>query len=293
MVNDRITKEKDAKALYLYTDMSLKDIADYLEVPDSTVRRWKRERKWEDEKKLIPASEREVKANELKIRTQKKDTPTNARPKNFNEVRRELSDETKELVEEVEELKELNEREKLFVAYYVTSFNATSSYQKAYNSTYAAAVTLGNRVRHKPKVEKAIAKLKKQRYARALLSEEDIFQKNIDIAFSNITDYVTLKTKNTLTGKMQCLELKDLNEVDGTLISEISCNERGIKIKLADKAQALKWLSDHMGMTTPEQKARIEMMKAKTTKDDKESIEDDGFLDALNTTAKEDWSEEE
>ncbi|MBS6504096.1 MAG: terminase small subunit, partial [Clostridium sp.] len=56
--------------------------------------------------------------------------------------------------------------------------------------------------------------------------------------------------------------IKDSNEVDGTLISEISNNDNGVKIKLLDRMKALEWLSNHMNIATEEQKAKVEKIKA-------------------------------
>ena len=45
------------------------------------------------------------------------------------------------------------------------------------------------------------------------------------------------------------------------------------------------------------QRAKIDLIKAQTRKitidDEQEEIADDGFLDALNASAKEDWEDEE
>ena len=76
-------------------------------------------------------------------------------------------------------------------------------------------------------------------------------------------------------------------------VSEVSNTQSGIKIKLADRMKALQWLTDHMDLATEKQKAEIALLKAKVQTDDGEEIADDGFLDALNGTAAEDWGDEE
>ena len=48
-----------------------------------------------------------------------------------------------------------------------------------------------------------------------------------------------------------------------------------------------------MNMATEKQKAEIAILKAKSQSDDTDEIEDDGFIEALNASAKEDWSDEE
>lgn len=81
--------------------------------------------------------------------------------------------------------------------------------------------------------------------------------------------------------------------MDGTIISEVSKGKDGIKVKLADRMKALQWLSDHMDLATEKQRAEIALLRAKVQTDDGEENADDGFLDALNGTAAEDWGNEE
>lgn len=52
-------------------------------------------------------------------------------------------------------------------------------------------------------------------------------------------------------------------------------------------------LHKNWDLATEEQKARIMVLKAKTNNEDQEEIANDGFLEALNGTAQEDWSDEE
>lgn len=52
-------------------------------------------------------------------------------------------------------------------------------------------------------------------------------------------------------------------------------------------------LHKNWDLATEEQKARIAVLRAKSQKGDDAEVADDGFLDALNGTAAEDWSDEE
>ena len=75
---------------------------------------------------------------------------------------------------------------------------------------------------------------------------------------------------------MSYVDLNGSDEVDGTLITEVSQGKEGIKLKLADRMKALAWLADHMDMATEEQKARVAQIKAHTEKmtaDEKEQSE--------------------
>ena len=57
--------------------------------------------------------------------------------------------------------------------------------------------------------------------------------------------------------------------------------------------KALQWLSDHMDLATDKQRAEIALLKAKVQTDDEEETADDGFLEALQGSAAEDWMDEE
>ena len=124
-------------------------------------------------------------------------------------------------------------------------------------------------------------------YTSAMLSEDDIFQKYMDIAFADITEYVSFQQedvqvmtmygpvfetdeetgeKKTVTKTVNTVRFKDSGEVDGTLIQEVSQGKDGAKIKLMDRQKALSWLADHMDLATDEQRAKIENLKANTTR---------------------------
>ena len=57
------------------------------------------------------------------------------------------------------------------------------------------------------------------------------------------------------------VDLKESSGVDGTLVSEVKQGKEGASIKLADRLHALDWLTDHMGMATPEQKIRMKKLE--------------------------------
>ena len=190
---------------------------------------------------------------------------------------------------------ELTDKQRLFCIYYVRCFNATKAYQKAYGCSYETANVEGYKTLVKPSIKTEIRNLKQTRLNREFLSEEDIFQMYMDIAFADITDYVSfgretvevmgafgpVQVKNEKTGKKEILKreintvrFKESDSVDGRLISEIKQGKDGASIKLADRMKALQWLSDHMDLATEEQKARIGVLKARAKVDDQVSVED-------------------
>ena len=227
--------------------------------------------------------------------------------------------ECKKIAEEIVESSELDEERQLFCIYYLKYHNKVKAYQKVKPSTpYNSACVMASRWSKEPAVIEEINRLKKELYEDALLDPHDIVQKYIDIAFADINDYLEygreevpvmgafgpVIAKNPKTGEDEILKqtintvrFKESAYVDGTILSEVKKGKDGASIKLSDRMKALDWLSKHMNLATEEQRAKIDLIKAQTRKiaidDEKEEIEDDGFLDALNASAKEDWEDEE
>lgn len=250
-----------AKVMYL-EGMKLVEIASQLNLPEGTVRRWKCTHKWDNER-----SDKKSERSESKKSKKKKAAESE--------------------VDQVIENSELTDKQRLFCIYYIRSFNATKAYQKAYGCSYENAMQNGSRMLRNDKVKEEIIRLKQNRLNQELLSEEDIFQKYMDIAFSDITDYVKFGTekvpvmtmygpaqvqdpktgkKKTLTETVNIIHFRDSSEVDGSIISEVKHGKNGSSIKLADRMKALQWLADHMNLGTEEQRARIAQMKAQTDK---------------------------
>lgn len=278
MARGQNVKAEEAKKLY-EKGMKLVDIANKLGVPAGSVRRWKSTYCWDGEK-----SER----------SEKETKKANVRKKKKSDTDKAVADEVKEVMNNTK----LTDKQQLFCIYYIRCFNATKAYQKAYGVDYATASSIGYRLLGYDGVKEEITRLKQNRLNRELLSEADIFQKYMDIAFADITDYVefgngTFTDPETDEGvQYSYVNLKDSKTVDGTLISEVSKGKDGAKIKLADRMKALQWLSDHMGLATEKQKAEIAVLKAKVETDSGDDNVDDGFIDALNASAVEDWSDE-
>lgn len=93
-------------------------------------------------------------------------------------------------VKQIIENPDLTDKQRLFCVYYSRCFNATKAYQKAYGCSYETAMVEGSSHLRNPKIKSEILKLKQERLNREFLSEADIFQKYMDIAFADITDYV-------------------------------------------------------------------------------------------------------
>lgn len=234
----------------------LKEIAEGLGVPEGQVRKWKNLDKWDA------------------------DVPKKTKG---NVPKREVHKAAKRITEN----QELTDKQKLFCIYFSKSLNATSAYQKAYGCSYVAALTNGPRMLGNARIATEIRRLKQERYAQALLSPEDIFQKYMDIAFADMGDYLSwgqeeepviaqfgpvqipnpeTGEKETLMQNVNVVRLKESRDVDTTLIGEVKQGRDGITVKLPDRMKALEWLADHMDMATAEQKARTEKIIAETEK---------------------------
>lgn len=239
VVRMRENKSQEARKLF-ESGMALVDIAKKLDVPPGTVRRWKSEQKWSSERSE-KESERSEKKSERSEKARRQQDNREKEPDNFDI-----------------ENPELNEKQKIFCIYYVRCFNATKAYQKAYECSYESAMRQGNRLLRNVQIQKEIQNLKQDKLNQTMLKEEDIFQKYIDIAFADITDYVEFDKTS--------VRLKKSGDTDGTIISEVKKGKDGITLKLADRMKALQWLTDHMDFATPEQKARLELLRAQTLK---------------------------
>lgn len=259
---------QQAEAMFI-TGKKLVEIANELNLPEGTVRRWKSTYKWESERSKSNSERSEKKAN----------------------VRKEKKKAVAEEVIQVIENPDLTDKQRLFCVLYVKCFNATKAAIKAgYSSN--TAMEQGYQLLHNPSVRDEIMRLKQRRLNRELLDEHDIFQKYMDIAFSDITDYVEFGREETQamgafgpiqvddpeTGKkvplmktVNSVRFRESDTVDGTIIMEVKQGRDGASIKLADRMKALEWLADHMDLATPEQRARIDHIQAQTGKIMRES----------------------
>nr|DAZ16283.1 MAG TPA: Terminase small subunit [Caudoviricetes sp.] len=255
-------RAKQAKALY---DKGLKliDIANQLGIPEGTVRSWKNRYNWD----CNVAKEKRNVAKTKKNKKQNQKEPS--------------VDEVSSIIENPE----LTDKQRLFCAHYIRCFNATKAYQRSYGCDYRTAQSNGYKLLTNTYIKQEILRLKQERLNREFLSESDIFQKYMDIAFADITDYMEFgieevpvmamygpvkvenpetKEKEILKKKVNVVRFKNSSEVDGTILAEVKQGKDGASIKLADRMKALQWLSDHMNMATEEQAAKIAQMKAQT-----------------------------
>lgn len=255
MPRQRSPNRDKAKELYINSKgkMPLKDIASQLDIPDTQIRKWKSLDKWDEE----------LKGNVTKT----KRNVTNQNKGIEKQPVKEL------LPEEIETLanEELTEKQRLFCLYYVRWFNATKAYQKAYECSYDTALTNGPALLGNTRIQEHIQAIKDAKIKQAMYSEEDYFQKMIDIAYSDVTDYLSfgqeeVQDKNGNSFMINCVNLKESSEVDGTLIQEVKRGKDGVSVKLVSKEFALKWIDRNIGMASRELQARIALLEAQKAK---------------------------
>lgn len=315
MARVRSPARDEAKKLYLESngEMKLVDIAAKLKILDSQVRKWKSQDKWEQELKgALPKSKRNVTNKKLNKKSSKKES---------------IADEVKEVLENTE----LTDKQRLFCVIYAKYMNATKAYQKAYKCTYETAMVEGSKSLRNPKIKKQIDELIASECNKEFL-KRGLIQKYVDIAFSDIGDFVKFgkKTKGAWmkenngidipvidpeTGEQKVIEysymeLKESSMVDTTLIGEISEGKDGIKIKLLDKLKAMDFLSKHANLLNDEEKVKLDIeyktlqnrkLETEITRlkaliegnNEDEEIEDDGFIAALGNKVAEVWANEE
>jgi phage terminase small subunit len=299
----RAPNEKQIKAKELYDKgYKLIDISKELNTAESTIRVWKNRFKWDNEERNVSEKKCNVTVRKKKSVTSKKEL---------------IADEVKEVMEN----DELNDKQRLFCVIYAKRMNATKAYQQAYKCSYETAMVNGPRLLGNARVKNQVDSLTQLQFNKEAL-KRSVIQKYIDIAFSDITDYVqfgqdyyVVKDKegnptlddegNIVTKPYNYVRLGESNQVDGTLINEIAEGKEGVKIKLADKMKALDFLTKHCNLLSDEEKTKLEIenkklqnekIKAETSKITGEVDEeptDDGFIQALEGTAQEDWNEKE
>lgn len=237
-------------------NIDLVEIAKQLNVPDGTVRGWKAKDKWEQ--KLNGTFQK----NNME-RSDKK-----------NAKKKVVDDGTKETLEN----EDLTPEQQLFCIYYSKSFNATQSYLKAYGCSYESAMANGPRLLGNDRVRKEIQRLKEIKRQQIVVSEEDMVEFHMRVAFADIGDYVSFGQEEVpvmgmfgpltdengkpVTKMVNVVRLKDSSKVDTQLIKEVKEGKEGVSIKLLDRCKSLEWL-DRYFLMNPIDKHKIEYDKKK------------------------------
>lgn len=220
------------------TGMKYKDIAEKYGTTINTVKSWKKRYNW-NRKEGAPEKE--------KVCTQsKKYAPTQMI---------QIDDGTKDTLQN----NELTPEQQIFCIYYSRTFNATQSYQKAYNCSYDVANAHGYELLSRVVISEEIERLKEHKRQMIMAGEEDIAELQMRIAFADmgqIADY-----------NSSIIQLKDSTETDTQLVRKIKETRSGVSVELEDRQKAIDWLSKYFLMY-PESKYRAEYERKRTEVND-------------------------
>ncbi len=258
--------------------MKYKDIAEKYGTTINTVKSWKKRYAW-NRKGGAP--------KRAKGCTQNKKSATTSQLIVYDGTKETLQNE------------ELTPEQRLFCIYYIRTFNATQSYQKAYGCAYNSAMVNGPRLLSNTRVKNEVDRLKEIKRQQIILETDDIVELQMRIAFADIGDYVTFGNNGT-----NWVNIASSKNVDTQIIQEVKEGQSGVSIKLADRQKAIDWLTTHFMMNPMDEhrtefdKKRLELEYLKLDaqiKADEVADEDpeDNFLEALNAAATEVWGDED
>ena len=212
--------------------MKYKDIAAKYGVSINTVKSWKRRYGWE--RKSAPKRKKEGRTGSTQ-----RSAPKNAH-KEEDEKREQREEKHKFCAAAIEDA-DLNDKQRLFCIFYLSSHNALISYKRAYKCSYQAAASSAYRLLGNARVRDFIKEMKDDRDRDLLIRATDVVDMYMRIAFANINNFVMMKG-----GKMHIAESDD---IDGQIVQEIKpVKGGGIAVRLADRMKALQWLSDYFNL---------------------------------------------
>jgi phage terminase small subunit len=260
-------RDKAREIYHSNSETPLVDIANQLDLPESTVRGWKSKDKWE--------SGTVKKMNGTLRKNTERSKPLRSVPKDVTPLNEDSG---------------LNDRQRLFCHYYVYNPVAATAYQKAYKCSRETSLTNGPRLLAFAHIKKEVARQMDIFINDNMISERHVFWLYWRIAFADMNDYVEYenkrvpiicngklaKEKDPKTGEEKIIsedanvvKLKSSSEVDGQVISSITEGRDGVSVKLADKHKALEWLSRWFKMYPMDkhridyENARLELERAK------------------------------
>ncbi|MBO5371973.1 MAG: terminase small subunit [Lachnospiraceae bacterium] len=221
--------------------MKYKDIAEKYGTTINTVKSWKKRYGW---------NRKEGAHKKEKVCTQ------NKRVERVAPVQPE--DGTKETLQN----DELTPEQQMFCIYYSRTFNATQSYLKAYGCNYETALRAGPRLLGNVGVRAEIERLREIKRQQIVVSEEDIVELQMRIAFSDIGNYISfgkteIETKSGEVIEVNSVDLKESIMTDTQLVRKVSEGKNGISIEVEDRQKAISWLTKYFLMH-PEDKYKAE-----------------------------------
>ena len=208
-----------------------------------------------------------------------------------------MDEKTKEVVNDkiLEEVmsSSLKEEEKLFILYYLESYNATQSYLKAFKGKKESSAKISAYVLlHRKDIKAQIKKLKKLFQIGYDIDPSRYVEFLIKGANSNIGDYLSFSeeevqvygkdgtalinpdTGEPITKKISKVRFKDSANLDLSLVDSVKQGRDSISIQLVDKVKCWEKLRD--------------FMEWKMQKEENDKI-GTNIIEAINNSAKDVW----
>lgn len=161
---------------------------------------------------------------------------------------------TEKVAETIDELLDqsgLSDKHKMFICYYLNSFNGT---QAALNCGYTkhSANVASYQILNNPKVKHILDKAKELMQVDLNITSRRLIEEYARIAFTDVTEFVEFDGRR--------VKLKDSAKVDGRLITEVKQGKDGITVKLVDKKWAMDKLEKLLS-TIPDKKLELDIKK--------------------------------
>lgn len=253
---------------YESSDISLKELAVKYGVSENTMRSRKNREKWQ-RTATHDATQRTTEKKNVATR----DNARKRKPKikaivNNSEI-------------EIKKSLDLTEKQVLFVAEYLTDFNATRA-AMAVGYSKKTAYSIGWENLRKPQIQAEINRQTELLTNELGITSQRVLLEYLKIAFADITQYTDFgqrdipvmnmfgpvyegkgKNKKAVLKTVNFIDLKPSAEIDGTLISEVKQSKDGVSIKLHDKMKAMEALTKYLDLLPDNHKRLIEEEKLK------------------------------
>ena len=251
---------------YETTDISLKELSAKHSVSEGTMRSRKNREKWQ--RSASNATDNATQRTKQRA-TKKKDVATKGKATKGKPKTKATNNKTTD----IEISPALTEMQKLFCLYFVKNRNATLSAIKAGYAKESAHVQ-GSCLLRIIKVANEIKRLKGSLIQDLYLDARDVLEVYVKIALADPTDYFEFGTYKQFVyvegqrvagpdGQYQeedinFVRIKNSEEIDGSMISEIKQGKEGISIKFHDKHKALDVLREYFDLTPDQHKRKME-----------------------------------
>ncbi|MBU7320289.1 terminase small subunit [Paenibacillus oleatilyticus] len=212
------------------------------------------------------------------VRNTERNVPKKEAERSENMERSKLNTEREKPSPKPEREIDLTEKRRLFVLEYLRDFNATRA-AIAVGYSKKTAYSIGWEILRKPEIQEEIQRYKEIVTGELGLEVQRVIAELMKIAFADISDVMefglhdiplrddegkVLLNENgePITEKFNYVALKNADEIDSTVISEVKKTREGVSVKLHDKMRALEKLERYLPYMTEEEKLKLDKMRA-------------------------------